>query len=60
MELNVVRPFVVRALEAFYKHDNPDTDLDSVSDRQPEPRQPQVPRNGQRVSCFFTFLYHLK
>ncbi|KAI9157529.1 hypothetical protein LWI28_023962 [Acer negundo] len=50
MEVNVVRPFVVRSLQAFYKHDNPVVmaDLDSASDRQPQVRQPQVPRNAQR------------
>ncbi|XP_031259638.1 DNA replication complex GINS protein PSF2-like isoform X1 [Pistacia vera] len=50
MEVNVVRPFVVRSLQAFYKHDNPvvTADLDSMSNRQPQVRQPQVPNNARR------------
>ncbi|KAL9418425.1 hypothetical protein AB3S75_036396 [Citrus x aurantiifolia] len=51
MEVNVVRPFVVRALQAFYKHDNPVlmVDLDSVSDRQSHvTRQRQMPNNAQK------------
>ncbi|KAJ4886421.1 DNA replication complex GINS protein PSF2 [Raphanus sativus] len=53
MEVNLVRPFVIRALEAFYKHDKPERDADrdarsssSSSSRQPpreannEPRRP--------------------
>ncbi|KAL0717066.1 hypothetical protein Bca4012_066388 [Brassica carinata] len=47
MEVNLVRPFVRRALEAFYKHDKPeaDADRDTRSSRQPreannEPRRP--------------------
>ncbi|KAH9710424.1 DNA replication complex GINS protein PSF2 [Citrus sinensis] len=51
MEVNVVRPFVVRALQAFYKHDNPVllVDLDSVSDRQSHvTRQRQLPNNAQK------------
>lgn len=57
MEVNVVRPFVVRALQAFFKHDNPVLmgDLDTVSDGQPQvTRQRQVPNNAQRVcSCLY-------
>ncbi|KAJ4872988.1 DNA replication complex GINS protein PSF2 [Raphanus sativus] len=51
MEVNLVRPFVIRALEAFYRHDKPERDADrdarsSSSSRQPpreannEPRRP--------------------
>ncbi|XP_010486970.1 PREDICTED: DNA replication complex GINS protein PSF2 [Camelina sativa] len=47
MEVNIVRPFVRRALEAFYKHDKPeaDVDRDTRSSRQQreannEPRRP--------------------
>lgn len=62
MEVNVVRPFVVRALQAFYKHDNPVlmVDLDSVSDRQSHvTRQRQMPNNAQKVRArtfFFSIL----
>lgn len=62
MEVNVVRPFVVRTLQAFYKHDNPVVmeDLDSISDRQPQGRQPQVPNNARRVSsCSLTWFLYL-
>ncbi|KAJ1422581.1 GINS, helical bundle-like domain superfamily [Sesbania bispinosa] len=35
MEVNIVRPFIGRALQAFYKHDNPELipDPERVSDR---------------------------
>lgn len=61
MEVNVVRPFVVRALQAFYKHDNPVlmVDLDSVSDRQSHvTRQRQLPNNAQKVRAHTFFFLH--
>ncbi|KAM7265093.1 hypothetical protein ACFE04_002776 [Oxalis oulophora] len=51
MEVNLVRPFVGRALQAFYKHDNPEVmpDTDTNSDTRPQmttnlPRRPLKPR----------------
>jgi len=47
MEVNIVRPFMVRALQAFYKHDSPQVI------QQSEPvanRRPQVVDRGPRVS----------
>lgn len=47
MEVNIVRPFMVRALQAFYKHDSPQVI------QQSEPvgnRQQQVVDRGPRVS----------
>jgi GINS complex subunit 2 len=49
MEVNIIRAFAGRALQAFYKHDNeqqaPDTDrmLD---------KQPQIPTDRPKV-CYF-------
>ncbi|KAE8712091.1 DNA replication complex GINS protein PSF2 [Hibiscus syriacus] len=47
MEVNIIRPFVGRALQAFYKHDNPEKipDVDRASSQQTrvannEPRRP--------------------
>ncbi|XP_021295973.1 DNA replication complex GINS protein PSF2 [Herrania umbratica] len=47
MEVNIIRPFVGRALQAFYKHDNPEKipDVDRASSGQTrvannEPRRP--------------------
>ncbi|KAL4388260.1 hypothetical protein GQ457_09G029670 [Hibiscus cannabinus] len=47
MEVNIIRPFVGRALQAFYKHDNPEKipDVDRPSSAQTrvannEPRRP--------------------
>lgn len=47
MEVNIVRPFIGRALQAFYKHDSPELipDPERVSDR-----RPQVVNNAPRVS----------
>lgn len=47
MEANIVRPFVTRALQTFYKLSSPDMiqDSDSVSNR-----QPQTANRGPRVS----------
>ncbi|CAH2053896.1 unnamed protein product [Thlaspi arvense] len=57
MEVNLVRPFVRRALEAFYKHDKPeaDVDRDTRSSRQPreannEPRELQCPCLSEKKS----------
>ena len=46
MEVNIVRPFIGRALQAFYKHDSPELipDPERVSDR-----RPQVVNNAPRV-----------
>jgi GINS complex subunit 2 len=48
MEVNIVRPFIGRALQAFYKHDSPDLipDPERVSDR-----RPQAAPNAPRVCC---------
>ncbi|GAV68877.1 Sld5 domain-containing protein, partial [Cephalotus follicularis] len=50
MEVNIVRPFVGRALQAFYKHDNPevmpDTDANSNT-------RPQLATNLPRVCSKF-------
>ncbi|XP_019438685.1 PREDICTED: DNA replication complex GINS protein PSF2 isoform X2 [Lupinus angustifolius] len=45
MEVNIVRPFIGRALQAFYKHDSPDLipDPERVSDS-----RPQVVNNAPR------------
>lgn len=53
MEVNIVRPFIGRALQAFYKHDSPELipDQERISDR-----RPQVANNAARVcSCFISF-----
>lgn len=46
MEVNIVRPFIGRALQAFYTHDSPELipDPERVSDR-----RPQVVNNAPRV-----------
>lgn len=53
MEVNIVRPFIGRALQAFYKHDSSDLipDPERVSDR-----RPQVAHNAPRVCLFDTLL----
>ncbi|KAL0855149.1 hypothetical protein Bca101_060301 [Brassica carinata] len=45
MEVNLVRPFVRRALEAFYKHDKPEADADR------DTRSSRQPRNGKELLC---------
>lgn len=48
MEVNIVRPFMIRTLQAFYKHDSPQLI------QQPETsvsKRPQVIDRGPRVSC---------
>lgn len=55
MEVNIVRPFIGRALQAFYKHDSPELipDQERISDR-----RPQVANNAARVcSCFICLLF---
>lgn len=46
MEANIVRPFVVRALQAFYKHDSPEMipqpDTTAIRRRQVADRGPKV------------------
>ncbi|KAL4295953.1 hypothetical protein GQ457_12G031810 [Hibiscus cannabinus] len=46
MEVNIIRPFVGRALQAFYKHDNPEKipDVD-----RPSSAQTRVANNEPRV-----------
>ncbi|MQM00479.1 hypothetical protein Taro_033218 [Colocasia esculenta] len=46
MEVNIVRPFMVRTLQAFYKHDNPEMvqQQETVGNR-----RPQVADRGPRV-----------
>lgn len=55
MEVNIVRPFIGRALQAFYKHDSPELipDPERVSDR-----RPQVVNNAPRV-CLFDILLEM-
>ncbi|MED6178421.1 DNA replication complex GINS protein PSF2, variant 2 [Stylosanthes scabra] len=45
MEVNIVRPFIGRALQAFYKHDSPELIPDP--ERVPD-RRPQVVQNAPR------------
>lgn len=49
MEVNIIRPFVGRALQAFYKHDNPEKipDIDRPSTAQPRPAN-NLPRRDLR------------
>jgi len=47
MEVNIVRPFVVRTLQAFYKHDSPELIQQPA---QMSGRRPQVADRGPRVS----------
>lgn len=49
MEVNVVRPFVGRALQAFYKHGSPDLvpNPEAMS-----ARRPQATDNIQRVCAY--------
>ena len=49
MEVNLVRPFARRALEAFYKHDKPEV----VADRNTRSsRQPREANDEPRVKPF--------
>lgn len=52
MEVNIVRPFVRRALQAFYKHDKPEPTLD----RNERPQRRQEASNEPRVWPFI--FYH--
>ncbi|KMT18317.1 hypothetical protein BVRB_2g024770 [Beta vulgaris subsp. vulgaris] len=45
MEVNIVRPFVIRTLQAFYKHDSPEMIQQPV---QMSSRRPQVTDRGPR------------
>jgi GINS complex subunit 2 len=49
MEVNIIRAFAGRALQAFYKHDNEQqaTDTDRMVDK-----QPQIPTDRPKV-CYF-------
>ncbi|KAK9283069.1 hypothetical protein L1049_011298 [Liquidambar formosana] len=49
MEVNTVRPFVVRALQAFYKHDSPEMidQSDTTANRRPQVAD-HVPRRVVR------------
>lgn len=49
MEVNIVRPFMVRALQAFYKHDSPEM---IQQPRTIGSRRPHVADRGPRVSWF--------
>lgn len=49
MEVNLVRPFVRRALEAFYKHDKPEADVDRDTRSS---RQQREANNEPRVKLF--------
>ncbi|GLT43854.1 hypothetical protein SLA2020_177840 [Shorea laevis] len=50
MEVNIIRPFVGRALQAFYKHDNPEKipDIDRVSSGQSRVANSEPPRRPLR------------
>lgn len=54
MEVNIVRPFIRRALQAFCKHDSSELipDPERVSDR-----RPQVVNNAPRV-CIVWLMLH--
>lgn len=54
MEVNIVRPFIGRALQAFYKHDSPELipDPERVSDR-----RPQVINNAPRVCLIYMEIF---
>lgn len=54
MEVNLVRPFVRRALEAFYKHDKPEADVDR--DTRSSRQQREANNNEPRVRLFTYFL----
>lgn len=47
MEVNIVRPFVVRTLQSFYKHDSPEMIQQPV---QMSTSRPQATDRGPRVS----------
>lgn len=47
MEVNIIRPFMVRALQAFYKHDSPEM----VQQPESTVNRAQVLDRGPRVSC---------
>ncbi|KAL6126631.1 hypothetical protein ACLB2K_074677 [Fragaria x ananassa] len=49
MEVNLVRPFVGRALQAFYKHGSPEL---VPNPERMLPRRPQATDNVQRVSAY--------
>lgn len=54
MEVNIIRPFVGRALQAFYKHDNPEKipDVDRASSA-----QTRAANNEPRVCSCFLFVF---
>lgn len=49
MEVNIVRPFMIRALQAFYKHDSPQI-IPQPEASGSGSRRPQVADRGPRVS----------
>lgn len=53
MEVNIVRPFMVRVLQAFYKHDSPEMVQQADTSAN---KRPQVVDRGPRVSLFLCFL----
>lgn len=53
MEVNIVRPFVAKALETFYKLDSPEMIQDA--ERRPDARS-QAADRGPRVSSLFKFI----
>jgi len=55
MEVNIVRPFVIRALEAFYKHDKPEADVDRDTRSS---RQQRETNNEPRVRLFSLHTSH--
>lgn len=53
MEVNIVRPFIRRALQAFCKHDSPELipEPERVADK-----RPQVVNNAPRVCSHFCYM----
>lgn len=49
MEVNIVRPFIIRALQAFYKHDSPQV-IPQPEASGSRSRGTQVADRGPRVS----------
>ncbi|CAN6472177.1 unnamed protein product [Victoria cruziana] len=44
MEVNIIRPFIIRALQAFYKHDSPELIPQPAS----QDNRPRIPDNAPR------------
>lgn len=53
MEVNIIRPFIIRALQAFYKHDSPELIPQPAS----QDNRPRIPDNAPRVSIRIFIFY---